>query len=168
MRGSSAACSCSKNSRLQRRTAPSLAGSSTPSRSGDSDEYIRRRAVCSIMNRTVGLPRRYPVCRMVTSRSAGRVREPATWTGPGTSETSHCARDSAHLVVRGLLRDLHVVRVALPQTGAADLHEAGLRAQLLDRGDATVTHPGAQSADQLEHRRGQRALERHPALDALG
>src|SRR5262245_45899702 len=88
----------------------------------------------------------------------------------GTTElerTTVCARDSARFVIRCFLRDLHVVRMALAEAGAADAHEPRLRPQLLDRGDATVPHPGPESANQLENRCGKRTLERHAALDPL-
>src|SRR6185369_10703261 len=64
------------------------------------------------------------------------------------------ARGSTRFVVRGFLRDLHVVRMTLAQAGAADAHEPGPRPQLLDRGHATVPHPGPETADQLEDRGG--------------
>src|SRR5207245_5600648 len=59
-------------------------------------------------------------------------------------------------VVRSFLRHLHVVHVALAQTGCGDPHELRLRAQLVDAAAAGVAHPAAQAAHQLEdvHRQG--------------
>src|SRR5262249_26477745 len=71
-------------------------------------------------------------------------------------------------VVRGFLRDLHVVDVALAQAGGGDADELRLGAQLLDVLAAAVPHPAAKAAHQLEDVHRQRALVRNPPLDALG
>src|SRR5438445_9142417 len=71
-------------------------------------------------------------------------------------------------IVRRLLRDVDVVHVALLEPGRRDAHELGFLAQLGQGARAEVAHPGAQPAHQLLHDEGERALVRHPPLDALG
>src|SRR5439155_19516775 len=73
----------------------------------------------------------------------------------------------AYLVVGRFLRDGHVVGVALAEARRADPHEERVRPQLLDVAGAAVAHPGAQAPDHLEHRGGERSLERDPPLDPL-
>src|SRR3954468_14606175 len=69
-------------------------------------------------------------------------------------------------IVRRLLRDRHVVRMALAQPGAGDAHEA--RALHLGRRrGAAVAHRLAQAADELVDDRRQRPLVRDPPLDPL-
>src|SRR5512134_3552691 len=75
---------------------------------------------------------------------------------------------SVHPVVRGLLRDDHVVDVALAQARLADPDEARLLAQLGDRLAAEVSHAAAQPAHELQEVHLDGALVRHAPLDALG
>src|SRR2546427_12607912 len=63
-------------------------------------------------------------------------------------------------VVGGFLGDDHVVDVALPQTSLGDLNEAGLLLHLGDGAAPTVSHTGAQPADQLVHHSRERAAVR--------
>ena len=70
-------------------------------------------------------------------------------------------------VVRRLLGDDHVVRVAFAHPGAGDAHEAGL----LQGGHvpgAAVAHAGPQAAQVLDHDLAHGALVGHAAHDALG
>src|SRR6266705_2312190 len=68
-------------------------------------------------------------------------------------------------VVGGFLGDDHVVDVALPQTCLGDLNEAGLLLHLGDGAAPTVSHAGAQPADQLVHHSRERAAVRDPPFD---
>src|SRR5437899_12621271 len=70
-------------------------------------------------------------------------------------------------VVGGFLGDDHVVDVALPQTGLGDLNEAGLLLHLGDGAATTVSHAGAQPADQLVHYFQQLAAVPDPHSDAF-
>src|SRR3569623_3518988 len=70
-------------------------------------------------------------------------------------------------VVRGFLRDDHVVNVTLAQPRRGDLHELSLRMHLGDRRAADVAHRSTQPADELVDRLAQRALVRDAALDAF-
>ena len=74
----------------------------------------------------------------------------------------------ARAVVRRVLRDRDVVRMALAQPGGRDPDEAGARLHLLDRRGAAVAHRLPEAADDLVDDARQRALVRHAALDALG
>src|SRR3954467_6856285 len=95
-----------------------------------------------------------PQSRTRTGRSSGA--------GSGRATTAGSAP-----IVRRLLRDRHVVRVALAQPGGGDADEArGLH--LLDRGRPAVAHRLADAADELVQDRRERALVRDAALDALG
>src|SRR5579884_937279 len=70
-------------------------------------------------------------------------------------------------IVRRLLRDCHVVRVRLPQSGAGDPHEA----RTLHRGDGrrtAVPHRLPQAADELVDDVLQRPLVRNAAFDPFG
>src|SRR5919197_407084 len=69
-------------------------------------------------------------------------------------------------VIRRLLRDRHVVRMALAQARARDADEARLL-ELVDRRRAAVAHRLPQPADELVQDGRQRPLVRHPPLDAL-
>src|SRR4249919_1779736 len=71
-------------------------------------------------------------------------------------------------VIRRLLRDLHVVHVALARPCIGDAHEARLPAHLLDRGATQVTHRRAQATRQLVHDAGERAAIRDATFDAFG
>src|SRR5262249_3841923 len=71
-------------------------------------------------------------------------------------------------VIRGLLRDVHVVDVALLEPGRRDAHELGVAAEVGERAGPEVAHAGAQAADELLHDERQRALVWDAALDALG
>ncbi len=74
--------------------------------------------------------------------------------GTGSASSFLFARPASGAVVRRLFGDRHVVDVALTLAGAADLHELGLAAHLVDGGATHVAHGGAQAAHQ--------ALERGP------
>ena len=95
--------------------------------------------------------------------SVRRAAPRADWP-PGSTTQS---RAHSHPVVGRFLDDLHVVHVRLADAGRRDLDELGARAQLLDRRAAAVAHRRAQAAHQLMDHRGQHALVRHAALDAL-
>src|SRR5215218_9253173 len=71
-------------------------------------------------------------------------------------------------IVRRLLGDRHVVRVALAQTCARDADEVRPLLHLLDRGRAAVTHRLPYAADELVHDGAHRPLVGDAALDALG
>src|SRR4051812_30335650 len=58
--------------------------------------------------------------------------------------------------------------VALAQAGGADPEELGLLVKLANGSAPTITHAGAQAADQLVNQIGQHAFVGHPAFDALG
>src|SRR4029079_13948476 len=70
-------------------------------------------------------------------------------------------------VVRRLLGDRHVVRMALLHPGRGDPQEPRLRPQLLDRHRSAVAHPRADSAGALVHVRREPPLVGHDALDPL-
>src|SRR3954454_12958518 len=94
-----------------------------------------------------------PQSRTRTGRSSGA--------GSGKGTTAPSAP-----VIRRLLRDRHVVRMALAQPRRGDADEArGLH--LLDRRGPAVAHRLAHAADELMQDRGQGALVRDAALDAL-
>src|SRR5437762_10972775 len=71
-------------------------------------------------------------------------------------------------VIRCCHRDLHVVRVRLAQARAADTHEAGFGAELLDRRRADVTHAETETAHELVHERRERTARRDATLDPFG
>src|SRR5436305_1151513 len=73
-----------------------------------------------------------------------------------------------HPVVRRLLGDDHIVRVALLQAGGGDADEAGLGAQLLDRGAAGEPHPRTQAAGELRQHLVDAPLVGDHPLDPLG
>src|SRR4051812_38376562 len=90
----------------------------------------------------------------------------STRTGRSSGAGSGSGRTSAP-IVRRLLRDRHVVRMALAQPGRGDADEArGLH--VLDGGRPAVAHRLADAADELVQDRGEGALVRDAALDALG
>src|SRR6201746_383436 len=83
--------------------------------------------------------------------------------------TARRSRDlPARAVVRRVLRDRHVVRMALAQPGRGDADEARARLHLLDRRRAAVAHRLAQATDDLVDDPGERPLVGHATLDALG
>src|SRR5262247_3582546 len=71
-------------------------------------------------------------------------------------------------VIRGFLRDDHVVDVRFFEAGGGDLHEARVALQFADRAAAGVTHSRAQPADELRDERRERAFVSHAAFDAFG
>src|SRR5436853_120228 len=70
-------------------------------------------------------------------------------------------------VVRSFLGDDDVVRVALAHAGGADLQEARLGAELVERAAAAVAHAGLQAADELMDVEREAALVGNAALDAF-
>src|SRR5919204_2813889 len=89
----------------------------------------------------------------------------STSTGRSCGARSGSGRTLAP-IVRRLLRDRHVMGVALAQTRRRDAHE--LRPlHLLDRGRAAVAHRLPQPADELVQDRGERPLVRHAPFDPL-
>src|ERR671936_409391 len=76
----------------------------------------------------------------------------STRTGRSSGDRSGSGRISA-AIVRGLLRDRHVVRMALEQSGRGNADELGAL-HLLDRRRAAVAHRLAKSADELVEDRG--------------
>src|SRR3954466_1017794 len=91
-----------------------------------------------------------------------------TSTGRSSRRASSRLRTSATStpVIRRLLGDRHVVRVALAQARAGDAHEARLL-ELPHRGRARVAHGLAQAADQLAQDVANRTLVRDAGLHAL-
>src|SRR3954454_24578019 len=81
--------------------------------------------------------------------------------------SGRCTTSASAAIVRRLLRDRHVVRMRLAQTGRRDAHELRV-VQLLDRRGAAVAHRLPQSADELVQDRRERPLVRDAPLDALG
>src|SRR5262249_44419251 len=73
--------------------------------------------------------------------------------------------DSA-TIVRGVLRDRDVVRMALAEACAGDADEPRLLERLEVR-RAAVTHRLADAADELQHDVPERSLVRHSTLDTL-
>src|SRR5437762_6415295 len=71
-------------------------------------------------------------------------------------------------IVRGFRRDADVVRMRFAKTGAGDPDEARVRAQVVDRPGARVTHARAESANELVYDRRERAERADAALDSLG
>src|SRR4029079_16445210 len=94
-----------------------------------------------------------------STTSTGRSSGASSGTGKGST--------SAPIVGR-LLRDRHVVRVALLEPCRRDSDEPRLRVHLLDSRRAAVAHRLAQPSDQLIDDRLPRALVGHAALDPLG
>src|SRR5215203_6195465 len=74
----------------------------------------------------------------------------------------------AVVVVRRLLGDRDVVRMALLHPGRCDADEARALPQLADRRRAAVAHARAHATGELVHVRRELALVRHHAFDALG
>src|SRR5919197_1411899 len=89
-----------------------------------------------------------------------------TRTGRSSRRASSSSTISA-TVIRRLLRDRDVVRVALAQPRAGDADEARVL-EVLDRGRAAVAHRLPQAADELVEDAAERPLVRHLALDPLG
>src|SRR5919197_2108041 len=89
-----------------------------------------------------------------------------TRTGRSSGEGSGRATTSAP-VIRRLLRDRDVVRMALAQASARDADEARVL-ELLDRGRAAVAHRLPEAADELVEDAAQRPLVGHLPLDSLG
>src|SRR6266511_4620473 len=88
-----------------------------------------------------------------------------TSTGRSSGVRSGSCRISAP-IVRRLLRDRHVVRMALAQARGGDADE--LRAlHLVDRRGSAVAHRLTQAADELVQDRLERALVRDAPFDAL-
>src|SRR5512135_3024541 len=73
-----------------------------------------------------------------------------------------------HPIVRGFLRDDHVVDVALAQTGRRDLQETRPLLEFPDVPRPNVPHPRLQPADELEYDGRQGAPVRDAPLDPLG
>src|SRR5690554_4497105 len=71
-------------------------------------------------------------------------------TRPGNRAASDQA-ESTDAVVRRFLSDGHVVNVALTHTGIGNPHKFRLGAHFVHGGAASVTHGGAQTANQLVH-----------------
>src|ERR671935_2519957 len=90
----------------------------------------------------------------------------STSTGRSSGARSGSGRTLAP-IVRRLLRDRHVVRMALAQARRGDAHEL-CALHLVDRRGAAVAHRLAQTADELVQDGGERALVRDAPLDALG
>src|SRR5262245_50821749 len=92
---------------------------------------------------------------------------PAECKGDGEKEAGWIASVGMVEVVRRLLRDRDVVRVALLHPRGGDPEEARLLPQVRDRRGAAVAHPRAHAAGQLVHVGREAALERDHALDAF-
>src|SRR5580765_2537269 len=91
----------------------------------------------------------------------------STGRSPGASSGVGNGRTSAPIVGR-LLRDRHVVRVALLEACRRDPDEPGLGLHLVDGRRAAVAHRLPHSADELVDDRLHRALVGHATLDPLG
>ena len=59
--------------------------------------------------------------------------------------------ESIHPVVGRFLGDNHVMHMAFPHTGSADLDKPGLAPQFLNRAAAHIAHTGLESAHKLEN-----------------
>src|SRR5437868_14428647 len=68
-----------------------------------------------------------------------------------------------HPIIRGFLRDRHVVHVALADAGVRHAHEMRTAAHLLDRRATDVAHARAQAADELVHDALEGTAIRHAA-----
>src|ERR1051325_8858863 len=71
-------------------------------------------------------------------------------------------------IIGCFLRDLDVVRVTFAQAGAGLADETRFDRKLCDRCCAEVSHPGAQTANELIKMSGDRAGVRHAAFDTFG
>src|SRR6478672_410485 len=89
-----------------------------------------------------------------------------TNTGRSSAGRSGSGRTSA-AIVRCLLRDRHVVRMALAQARGGDADELGAL-HLVDRRRAAIAHRLAQPADQLVQDRRDRPLVGNAPFDSLG
>src|SRR4029079_9787456 len=72
------------------------------------------------------------------------------------------------VIIRRLLRNHHVVHVALAQPLARDADELPVFAQITEGARRGVAHAGTEPADELLHDARERAAVRHTALDAFG
>src|SRR5690606_30306480 len=87
-------------------------------------------------------------------------------TRPGNRAASDQA-ESTDAVVRRFLSDGHVVNVALTHTGIGNPHKFRLGAHFVHGGAASVTHGGAQTANQLVHDVTHRALAGNTTFDTV-
>src|SRR2546423_577979 len=87
-----------------------------------------------------------------------------TRTGRSSRAGSSTTGAASAPIVRRLLRDRHVVRMRLAETGCRDPDEAR-PLHLLDRGRPAVPHRLAQPTDELVHDVLERALVRNTSLD---
>src|SRR5690554_4906284 len=87
-------------------------------------------------------------------------------TRPGNRAASDQA-ESTDAVVRRFLGDGHVVNVALTHTGIGNPHKFRLGAHFVHGGAASVTHGGAQAANQLVHDVTHRALAGNTTFDTF-
>src|SRR3990167_3452364 len=93
----------------------------------------------------------------------GRQRRPL-----GGDAAGGAGGDSFCPVVGGFFGDLHVVHMALADTGRGDLDELRLVAHVFNAGATAVAHGGPQATGHLEDDGDDRALVGHAAFDALG
>src|SRR4051794_16232305 len=98
-----------------------------------------------------------------TGRSSGAAAAAGAATGKGRISAL-----SATPVIRCVLRDRDVVRVALADPGSGDADEPALRLERLDGRGAAVPHRLPEPADELVDDRGDRPLVRDAPLDPLG
>src|SRR3954454_13188469 len=133
-----------------------------------------RISACGLRARTCSAVTRWPTSSEYTRASRTRRAiscaycppRSKTSTGRSSGARSGSGRISA-AIVRSLLRDRDVVRMALAQPCGRDAHE--LRAlHVVDRPSAAVAHRLAQPADELVDDRRNGALVRDAPFDPLG
>ena len=71
------------------------------------------------------------------------------------------------MVVRGFLRDGHIVRVRFAEACARNAHERRLLVEFVEVCSTGVAHRGMDTANQLVNGVAERALVRHAAFDAF-
>src|SRR6266567_3191037 len=132
-----------------------------------------RMSACGLRARTCAAVTPWPTSSEYTRHSrTRRAISCAYWpprsttnTGRSSAGRSGSGRTSAP-IVRCLLRDRHVVRVALPEPRAGNTDELRVL-HLLDRGGAAIAHCLTHSADELMEDRGDRAFVGNAPLDSF-
>src|ERR1700734_1743996 len=111
--------------------------------------------------------RRAISCVYCAPKSMIRIR--CAWISAGGATGSSAATDSSsgRAVIGRLLRDRHVMHVALAHAGVGDAHEPRSGSHFLDVVAAGIAHGGTQSAGELVQDRDQAALVGDATLDTL-
>src|SRR5207245_1243464 len=84
---------------------------------------------------------------------------------PGLRMTTYSLLQS---IIRRFAGDDYIVNMAFPQSCPADPDKTSFLLQFGNTPSSTVTHPRAQSADQLVHHGGQRSSIGYAPLDSFG